>query len=84
MIDNRRVYLLNYYCALQGIFKKKKMENIKRYFKGAIQELKKVNWPTRKETIRYTLGVLGLSFAVAIVLGLIDFGLLKSMSTIIK
>ncbi len=60
------------------------MENIKRYFKGAIQELKKVNWPTRKETIRYTLGVLGLSFAVAIVLGLIDFGLLKSMSTIIK
>ena len=60
------------------------MENIKRYFKGAIQELKKVNWPTRKETIRYTLGVLGLSFAVAIVLGLIDFGLIKSMSTIIK
>ena len=60
------------------------MENIKRYFRGAIQELKKVNWPTRKETIRYTLGVLGLSFAVAIVLGLIDFGLLKSMSTIIK
>ncbi|HUS50658.1 MAG TPA: preprotein translocase subunit SecE [Candidatus Paceibacterota bacterium] len=60
------------------------MKNIKRYFRGAIQELKKVNWPTRKETIRYTLGVLGLSFAVAIVLGLIDFGLLKSMSTIIK
>jgi len=60
------------------------MKNIKRYFRGAIQELKKVNWPTRKETIRYTLGVLGLSFAVAIVLGLIDFGLLKSMGTIIK
>ena len=60
------------------------MKNIKRYFRGAIQELKKVNWPTRKETIRYTLGVLGLSFAVAIVLGLIDFGLIKSMSTIIK
>ncbi|HZI95839.1 MAG TPA: preprotein translocase subunit SecE [Candidatus Paceibacterota bacterium] len=60
------------------------MENIKRYFRGAIQELKKVNWPTRKETIRYTLGVLGLSFAVAIVLGLIDFGLLKSIGTIIK
>jgi len=60
------------------------MKNIKRYFRGAIQELKKVNWPTRKETIRYTLGVLGLSFAVAIVLGIIDFGLLKSMGTIIK
>ena len=60
------------------------MENIKRYFKGAIQELKKVNWPTRKETIRYTLGVLGLSFTVAIILGLIDFGLIRSMGVIIK
>lgn len=60
------------------------MENIKRYFKGAIQELKKVNWPTRKETIRYTLGVLGLSFAVAIILGFIDFGLIRAMSTVIK
>jgi len=60
------------------------MENIKRYFKGAIQELKKVNWPTRKETIRYTLGVLGLSFAVAIILGFIDFGLIRAMGAIIK
>lgn len=60
------------------------MNNIKRYFKGAIQELKKVNWPTRKETTRYTLGVLGLSFAVAIILGLIDFGLIRSMAAIIK
>ncbi len=76
--------MIDYKSALWGIFKKKKMENIKRYFKGAIQELKKVNWPTRKETIRYTLGVLGLSFAVAIVLGLIDFGLIRSMSTVIK
>jgi len=42
------------------------------------------NWPTRKETIRYTLGVLGLSFAVAIILGLVDFGLIKSMATLIK
>jgi len=60
------------------------MNNIKRYFKGAVQELKKVNWPTRKETIRYTLGVLGLSFAVAIILGLVDFGLIKSMAVLIK
>lgn len=67
-----------------AFLKRKKMNNIKRYFKGAVQELKKVNWPTRKETIRYTLGVLGLSFAVAIILGLVDFGLIKSMAVIIK
>lgn len=76
--------MIEYKSALWGIFKKKKMNNIKRYFKGAVQELKKVNWPTRKETIRYTLGVLGLSFAVAIILGLVDFGLIKSMAAIIK
>jgi len=76
--------VIEYKSALWGIFKKKKMNNIKRYFKGAVQELKKVNWPTRKETIRYTLGVLGLSFAVAIILGLVDFGLIKSMAILIK
>lgn len=76
--------MIHYKSALWGIFKKKKMKNIKRYIDGAIQELKKVNWPTRKETIRYTLGVLGLSFAVAIILGLIDFGLIRAMSTVIN
>ena len=76
--------MIDYKSALWGIFKKKKMKNIKRYFKGAVQELKKVNWPTRKETIRYTLGVLGLSFTVAIILGLIDFGFIRAMSTVIK
>jgi len=76
--------VIEYKSALWGIFKKKKMNNIKRYFKGAVQELKKVNWPTRKETIRYTLGVLGLSFTVAIILGLVDFGLIKSMAILIK
>jgi len=60
------------------------MNKISEYFKKAIQELKKANWPTRKETIRYTLGVLGLSFVVAIILGFIDFGLTRAMILIIK
>jgi len=36
-------------------------------------ELKKVNWPTKQETFRYTLIVMGISVAVAIFLGGIDF-----------
>jgi len=36
-------------------------------------ELKKVNWPTRKQTIKYTLIIIGVSFAVAIFLGGLDF-----------
>lgn len=36
-------------------------------------EVKKVNWPTRQQTIRYTLIVLGISFMIAVFLGGLDF-----------
>jgi len=35
--------------------------------------MKKVNWPTRQETMQYTLIVIGLSVAVALYLGGLDF-----------
>jgi len=43
------------------------------YLKEVRLEMKKVNWPTRQETLRYTLIVIGISAAVAIFLGGIDF-----------
>lgn len=43
------------------------------FLKEVKLEIKKVNWPTRQETIRYTLIVLGISFAVAMFLGGLDF-----------
>ncbi|MFC1663597.1 preprotein translocase subunit SecE [Patescibacteria group bacterium] len=36
-------------------------------------EMKKVNWPTKQETLRYTLIVVGISVAVAAFLGTLDF-----------
>jgi len=36
-------------------------------------EMKKVNWPTKKETLNYTLIVVGVSLAVAAFLGGLDF-----------
>lgn len=60
------------------------MSKIIDYIKQSIVELKKVNWPTRQETIRYTLGVLVLAFIVAIILGFIDFGLLRAFNLIIQ
>ena len=42
------------------------------FLKEAKLELKKVNWPTREETVRYTLIVVGISIAVAIFLGGLD------------
>lgn len=49
------------------------------YFKEVKTEIKKVNWPTRKETIRYTLIVIGVCLVVAVFLGGLDilFSLLR-------
>lgn len=37
------------------------------------EELKKVNWPTKQETINYTMIVIGVSLAIASFLGGLDF-----------
>ena len=42
-----------------------------RYFKETRAELKKVNWPTRREARNLTLLVLGMTIAFAILLGVI-------------
>ncbi len=36
-------------------------------------ELKRVTWPTRQETIKHTLIIIGFSLAVAAFLGGLDF-----------
>ncbi len=43
------------------------------YFKESRDELKRVVWPTRQETVRNTLLVIGIALGVAAFLGLIDF-----------
>lgn len=37
------------------------------------REFSRVNWPTRAETIHYTLVVVGISLAIGIYLGALDF-----------
>jgi len=46
---------------------------IKTFFEESRRELKRVNWPSRQETTRYTLFVIGFSIVVAIFLGVLDF-----------
>jgi len=43
------------------------------YVRESRDELKKVVWPSRKETIKYTLIIIGISLSVAAFLGIIDF-----------
>ncbi|MFA6170844.1 MAG: preprotein translocase subunit SecE [Patescibacteria group bacterium] len=49
------------------------INGIVNYVKSSIEEMKKVTWPTRKETYHYTLLVIGISIAMAIYLGAFDF-----------
>ena len=43
------------------------------FLKDVQLEVKKVNWPTRKETLKYTLIVIGVSAVVAAFLGGLDY-----------
>ena len=49
------------------------IEKTKNYFKEVRIEMAKVKWPTRQETINYTIIVIGVSLAVAAFLGALDF-----------
>ena len=44
-----------------------------RFFKEAREELKKVTWPDRKTTTRYTVIVVVVSLFVGVVIGGIDY-----------
>ena len=43
------------------------------FFKEVYVELRKVNWLSRQEVLRYTLIVLGVTLIVAAVLGGLDY-----------
>ncbi len=53
------------------------------YFRESREELKKVVWPTRKETQNNTMLVIGISLFVAVFLGLLDLGLNYLLNTFI-
>jgi len=48
-------------------------EKIITFLKEVKIEAKKVNWPTKQQTLRYTLLVVAFSIVAAIFLGGIDF-----------
>lgn len=54
------------------------------YVKSAKEELKKVSWPSRQETLRYTYAVVALSLAVAVFFGLLDFVLNIGLEMLLK
>ncbi len=49
------------------------MNKITTYLQESLAEMKKVTWPTKKETYNYTLLVIGISIGTALFLGLLDY-----------
>lgn len=49
-----------------------------------VDELKKVSWPTRVETIRLTVVVLGVSLIIGLYVGIIDVLLAKGLEFLTK
>ncbi|MFH1367402.1 MAG: preprotein translocase subunit SecE [Patescibacteria group bacterium] len=54
------------------------------YLKESKEELKKVSWPTRAQTTKNTLIVIGVSVGVAIFLGFVDYLLSIGLKQIIR
>ena len=49
-----------------------------------IDELKKVSWPSRKDTIRLTSIVIGVSLIIGLYVGIIDILLAKGLEVVTK
>ena len=49
-----------------------------------VDELKKVSWPSRKDTIRLTSIVIGVSLIIGLYVGIIDILLAKGLEVITK
>jgi preprotein translocase subunit SecE len=49
-------------------------EKIHTFLQETRQELKRVNWPSKQETTRYTVFVIIFSACFAFFLGLLDYG----------
>jgi preprotein translocase subunit SecE len=60
------------------------MNRLTKYLKESFQELKKVNWPTKEETINKTIGVLFLATVVALVFTFVDYLFIQLIRFIIK
>jgi len=59
-------------------------ENPLKFLKEVKLELEKVVWPTKKEAVKLTAIVVGVSVAVGLFVGTLDFLLTKMMEIIIR
>lgn len=59
------------------------VRRLSEFFREAWQELRKVHWPSRKETYAATLVVIIVVVLVSVYLALVDLALTKAIQTIV-
>lgn len=59
------------------------MKGLVKFIKEAYQELQKVTWPTRQAVLRMTIGVIVISAAFALFIGVVDIGLTKGLEAML-
>jgi len=59
------------------------IEKIRQFLTGSKVELKKVTWPTPKQTLASTSVVIVVVIIVSIFLGIVDFGLTKVIKLVL-
>jgi preprotein translocase subunit SecE len=60
------------------------IESVKNYFLGSYAEMKKVNWPTKKQTINYSSLVIGMSIGMAVFFALLDYVFSSGINSLIS
>jgi preprotein translocase subunit SecE len=63
---------------------REKFEGAKQFLREVKTELKKVTWPSRKDTLSGTAVVLVAVFIIAIFLGIVDSGLSAAVKELLK
>lgn len=58
------------------------MSKVTNYIKASVDEVKRVKWPTKNETIRLTGYVIGVSLAVGLFVTVFDY-IFKELLTIL-
>ncbi len=61
-----------------------KFEGVKQFLREVKTELKKVTWPSRKDTLSGTAVVLVAVFIIALFLGIVDSGLSNLIKALLK
>lgn len=73
----RKVRVAKEQAPKKSLFATERFDGVKRMTRETYAEIKKVNWPDQQTTRNLTIVVIGVSVALGILLGGIDFVLLK-------